>query len=88
MKRKQVKIVNAQGLHARAASLFVAKAGTFDSDIDVLHDETRINAKSIMGIMSGGIGQGETIIIEADGDDEDEAIETLTELVESGFDEA
>lgn len=88
MKRKQVKIINEQGLHARAASLFVAKAGTFSSDIDVLHDDARINAKSIMGVMSGGIGQGETIIIEADGDDEDEAIEALTELVDSGFKEA
>lgn len=87
MKRKQVKIVNPAGLHARAASVFVAKAGTFESDIDVLHGETRINAKSIMGIMSGGIGQGETIIIEADGYDEDEAVEELAELVANGFEE-
>ena len=85
MKRKQVTVTNKAGLHARAASIFVSEAGQFESDIDVINGETRLNAKSIMGLMSGGIGQGATITIEANGDDEDEAVDTLVELVECGF---
>ncbi|MGN0193629.1 MAG: HPr family phosphocarrier protein [Pseudoramibacter sp.] len=87
MKRKQVTVINKAGLHARAASIFVSEAGKFDSDIDVVYGDTRLNAKSIMGLMSGGIGQGATIVIEANGDDEEEAVDSLTELIESGFDE-
>ena len=84
MKRKQVTVTNKAGLHARAASIFVSEAGQFESDIDVIYGDTRLNAKSIMGLMSGGIGQGTTITIEANGD---EAVDTLVELVESGFEE-
>jgi phosphocarrier protein HPr len=87
MKRKQVTIINKTGLHARAASLFVSAAGGFSSDIDVIRGDTRINAKSIMGIMSGGIARGDQVIIEADGDDEDEALATLAAMIEDGFGE-
>lgn len=85
MIRKEVTVINATGLHARPASLFVQTAGKFESDIDVIKGADRINAKSIMGIMSGGIAQGTTIIIEANGDDEKEALKALVELVENAF---
>ncbi len=87
MIRKEVTVINATGLHARPASLFVQTAGKFESDIDVIKGADRINAKSIMGIMSGGIAQGTTIIIEANGDDEKEALKALVELVENAFGE-
>ncbi|MEG1432286.1 MULTISPECIES: HPr family phosphocarrier protein [Eubacterium] len=87
MVSKEVTVINQTGLHARPASLFVQTAGKFESDIDVVKGDLRINAKSIMGIMSGGIAQGSTISIEANGDDEGEALKALVDLVESAFGE-
>ena len=54
----------------------------------MISGDTRINAKSIMGIMSGGIAQGDQVIIEADGDDEDEALAALVAMIKDGFGEA
>jgi len=87
MQRKEVTVVNETGLHARPASMFVQTAGSFTSDIDVIKDGNRINAKSIMGIMSGGIAQGTNIVIETNGDDEEAALNALVKLIESGFGE-
>lgn len=87
MVSKQVTILNATGLHARPASMFVQTAGRYRAKIDVIKDSMRLNAKSIMGIMSGSIAQGCTITIEADGEDEQEALDALTALVESKFGE-
>lgn len=87
MVSKEVTIVNAVGLHARPASMFVQTAGRYRANIEILYKSARLNAKSIMGIMSGNIAQGTTITIEADGDDEQEALDALVELVQSGFGE-
>ncbi len=87
MQRKAVTVVNATGLHARPASMFVQAAGGYQCDIDVIKGDSRINAKSIMGIMSAGIAQGTDIIIETSGDDEIDALDKLVSLVESGFGE-
>ena len=87
MVSKEVTILNATGLHARPASMFVQTAGRFKAKIDVVKGTARLNAKSIMGIMSGSISQGCTIMIEADGEDEQEALEALTALVEDRFGE-
>lgn len=87
MVQKEVTVINVSGLHARPASTFVQAAGGFKSDINVLKGDHRINAKSIMGIMAGGIGQGDTITIEANGDDEEAAVDKLTSLIEGGFGE-
>lgn len=87
MVNKEVVVLNKTGLHARPASSFVQAAGKFRSKIEVIKDGTRLNAKSIMGIMSGGISQGTTITIEAEGEDEQEALDTLVALIESKFGE-
>lgn len=83
----EVTLKNKSGLHARPASLFVQKAARFNSDINVIKDDKKINAKSIMGILSSGIAQGTTIIIEAEGDDAHEAVDALLEIINQGFDE-
>ena len=87
MVNKVVTITNATGLHARPASMFVQTAGKYRSKIEVVKGDVRLNAKSIMGIMSGGIAQGTTVTIEADGEDEQEALDALVALVQSNFGE-
>ncbi|MGI6108620.1 MAG: HPr family phosphocarrier protein [Eubacteriaceae bacterium] len=84
---REVTVINATGLHARPASQFVQKAAHHKADIHVIKDNRHINAKSIMGILSGGISQGTTITIEAEGPDATEAVNELAELIESGFDD-
>ncbi|MGL4607718.1 MAG: HPr family phosphocarrier protein [Eubacteriaceae bacterium] len=84
---KEVTILNATGLHARPASMFVQAAGKFKSKIFVIKGDQRINAKSIMGIMAGGIAQGTTVAIEANGEDEEAAVETLIDLINGKFGE-
>lgn len=87
MMSKELTIANATGLHARPASMFVQTAGKFKSDINLLKDGNKINAKSIMGIMAAGISQGTVIHIETDGPDEQEAMDALVKLIEENFGE-
>lgn len=82
---KEITIQNQVGLHARPATFFIQKANEFKSSIWVEKEERRVNAKSLLGILSLGIVGGTTIKIVADGPDEKEAIEGLVKLVESGF---
>ncbi|QSX07908.1 HPr family phosphocarrier protein [Alkalibacter rhizosphaerae] len=84
---KEITIMNATGLHARPASMFVQEAGKYKSDIHVVKDGKKINAKSIMGIMAGGIAKGTQVVIEAEGEDEETAVEALVALIESKFGE-
>ena len=84
---KTVTIKNASGLHARPAGMFVKKASEFKSTVEIKAKEKVVNAKSIMGIMSLGLGQGDTVTIMANGDDAENAVNSLVELVESGFGE-
>ena len=84
---KNVTIVNPTGLHARPASQFVQTAGKYESSIFIVKDGNEINAKSIMGVMAGGLSQGTEIEIKAEGADEQAAVEALAELIESGFGE-
>lgn len=85
--QKTVTIQNVSGLHARPATMFIQEANRFKSDIFVIKDGYRINAKSIMGIMASGISKGTEIIIEANGPDEEKAIEKLAGLIENKFGE-
>ena len=81
---------NPSGLHARPASEFVAKAKGFQSKISIRRpgDDAFIgNAKSIIIMLSMGVGQGESVEIAADGPDEHQAVEALVTLVDSGFGE-
>lgn len=84
---KTLVIKNATGLHARPAGMFVKKASEFTSTVEIIAKGKTVNAKSIMGIMSLGLGQGQEIVIKADGADQEAAVEALAELIESGFGE-
>ncbi|MCL2054914.1 MAG: HPr family phosphocarrier protein [Oscillospiraceae bacterium] len=84
---KEVTVKNQVGLHARPATFFIQKANEFRSSIWIEKEERRVNAKSLLGILSLGIVGGTDIRIIADGADEKAAVEALTELVESGFNE-
>ena len=87
MVSKEVVINNQVGLHARPATFFIQKANEFKCSIWVEKEERRVNAKSLLGVLSLGIVKGTTINIIADGADEDAAIETLATLVASDFSE-
>ena len=79
--RKQV------GLHARPATFFIQKANEFKSSIWVEKDERRVNAKSLLGVLSLGVVKGTSINLIADGPDEKEAVDALVELIASNFSE-
>lgn len=82
---KEVVVQNQVGLHARPATFFIQKANEFKSSIWVEKEERRVNAKSLLGVLSLGIVGGTKIDIIADGSDEQEAVNSLVALVESGF---
>lgn len=87
MLSKIVVIKNQVGLHARPATFFIQKANEFKSSIWIEKEDRRINAKSLLGVLSLGIVKGTEINIVADGVDENEAITKLSELIDSDFDE-
>ena len=84
---KDVLVQNQVGLHARPATFFIQKANEFKSSIWVERDERRVNAKSLLGVLSLGIVGGTSIRVIADGADEEAAVEALVALVDSGFTE-
>lgn len=84
---KEVTVTNSVGLHARPATFFIQKANSFKSSIWVEKDERRVNAKSLLGVLSMGIVSGNTITLIADGADETAAIEGLVALIETGMPE-
>ncbi|MBR5540624.1 MAG: HPr family phosphocarrier protein [Clostridia bacterium] len=84
---KDVLVQNQVGLHARPATFFIQKANEFKSSIWVEKEERRVNAKSLLGVLSLGIVGGTTIRIIADGNDEEQAVDALVSLVQSGFTE-
>ncbi len=82
---KDVMVQNQVGLHSRPATFFIQKANEFKSSIWVEKEERRVNAKSLLGVLSLGIVGGTSIRILADGADENAAVDSLVHLVESGF---
>lgn len=84
---KEVMVKNQVGLHARPATFFIQKANEFKSSIWIEKEERRVNAKSLLGILSLGIVGGTTVKVIADGADEKAAVDALIELVDSGFSE-
>ena len=82
---KEVTVENQVGLHARPATFFIQKANEFKSSIWVENDDRRVNAKSLLGVLSLGITKGLTITIIADGPDEEDAVNGLVNLVSSNF---
>lgn len=87
MYMKEAVVNNQVGLHARPATFFIQKANEFKSSIWVEKDERRVNAKSLLGVLSLGIVKGTSINLIADGSDEKEAVEALIELISSNFSE-
>ena len=85
MVSRSVTIQNNVGLHARPATFFIQKANSFKCSIWVEKEDCRVNAKSLLGVLSLGIVKGTTITLIADGADENEAVSGLVELVNSGF---
>ena len=84
---KDVMVQNQVGLHSRPATFFIQKANEFRSTIWVEKEERRVNAKSLLGVLSLGITKGSVITLIADGADEAEAIDGLCELVSTNFSE-
>ena len=84
---KEAVINNQVGLNARPSTFFIQKANEFKSSIWIEKDERRVNAKSLLGVLSLGIVKGTTVTLVADGADEQEAIDTLTALINSDFSE-
>ena len=85
MYTKDVEVKNQVGLHARPATFFIQKANEFKSSIWVEKEDRRVNAKSLLGVLSLGVMGGTTIRIIAGGADEETAVDELVKLVESGF---
>jgi len=82
---KEAVVNNQVGLHARPATFFIQKANEFKSSIWVEKEERRVNAKSLLGVLSLGIVKGTSISLIADGPDEQEAVDALVELISSDF---
>ena len=82
---KEVVISNQVGLHARPATFFIQKANEYKASIWVEKDDRRVNAKSLLGVLSLGIVKGTAITIIADGSDEEEAVAALSALIASDF---
>ena len=87
MVTKEVVINNQVGLHARPATFFIQKANEFKSSIWIEKEDRRVNAKSLLGVLSLGIVKGTAVNLIADGNDEYEAISTLSDLIASDFSE-
>ena len=85
MVSKDVVVNNQVGLHARPATFFIQKANEFKSSIWVEKEERRVNAKSLLGVLSLGIVGGTSIRIIVDGPDEEAALAALVDLIENGF---
>ncbi|MBE6554634.1 MAG: HPr family phosphocarrier protein [Ruminococcaceae bacterium] len=82
---REVTITNAIGLHARPATFFIQKANGFKCSVWVEKEDRKVNAKSLLGVLSLGVAQGATIKLIADGSDEEEALAALQQLVDNGF---
>lgn len=85
MTKRDVTITNNIGLHARPATFFIQKANSYKSLVWIEKEDRKINAKSLLGVLSLGIAQGMTVTLIAEGADENEAVNGLFDLVNTGF---
>lgn len=88
MPERPITIVNRLGLHARAAGKFVALAGRYSSRIRVRRGDREVNGKSIMGVMMLAAGKGTELLLSAEGEDAEAALDALAQLVADRFDES
>ena len=86
MTKRDVTITNNIGLHARPATFFIQKANSYKSSVWVGKDDRRVNAKSLLGVLSMGIVKGTVVTLIADGEDEKEALDGLEDLISTGLD--
>lgn len=84
---KTIEIINKLGMHARAAAQFVQLASSFTSHIEIEKDNRRVNGKSIMGVMMLAASKGSKVTLYANGDDEEESINKLEQLINNRFNE-
>ena len=85
MLSRDIAIVNDVGLHARPATFFIQKANSYKASIWIEKEDRRVNAKSLLGVLSMGIVKGTVVTIIADGEDEAEAIDGLEKLIVNGL---
>lgn len=82
---KEIVVRNQVGLHARPATFFIQKANEYKSSIWIEREERKANAKSLLGVLSLGVTKGVSVTISADGPDEEEAVNSLVDLITSDF---
>ena len=87
MVKQELVLNNSVGLHARPATFFIQKANEYKSSIWVEKKDRRVNAKSLLGVLSLGVAPGDTVLLSADGEDEDAAVAGLLDLVSNTFGE-
>jgi phosphocarrier protein len=87
MIERETRIVNQEGLHARPAAKIVRLASSYASDIELLKDGVAVNGKSIMGVMMLAAECGSSIMVRANGDDAEQAVDAICQLVAGGFGE-
>jgi phosphocarrier protein HPr len=87
MIEREVEIVNRLGLHARAAAKLVQITGGYSSQVKLQKDGEEVDAKSILGVLLLAAAQGSRIIVRCDGEDEDEAMQAISDLIANRFDE-
>ena len=85
MVKENVTITNNIGLHARPATFFIQKANSYRSSIWIEKDDRKVNAKSLLGVLSMGIAKGMTVTLIAEGTDEADAVAGLVALIQTGF---
>ena len=87
MLQKDFMIINKLGLHARASALFVKTASRFNSNVMLSREDVEVNGKSIMGIMMLAASKGSSVCLTVTGADEDDAFQTIGDLIANGFGE-
>ena len=87
MVQAETTIINKLGLHARASGVLTQTVTPFKSEVWITRNGRRVNAKSIMGVMMLAAAKGSTVTLETEGQDADAALDALTALIASGFDE-
>ena len=87
MQRRELEIINKLGLHARASAKLTQLAAKFESDVQVMRNNRKVNAKSIMGVMMLAAGKGSKITVEISGPDEEQAMHAISKLVVECFGE-
>lgn len=82
MAQRNVTVASKSGLHARPAAVFVQEAKRFQAAVTVAKDDKTVNAKSILSVLTLGAGQGDQVVLSAEGSDADDAVESLASLLE------